>query len=322
MTPTTTNAFGPLLLVLGLCLSPGSIAEAGEAIPPERIEAIGIENLYRLSTKLYSGGEPKGPDGFRTLRELGIRTILSVDGAMPDVEAAREQGLRYVHIPVGYDGIPREQVVRIVQAARLLPGPLFVHCHHGKHRGPAAAAICVRTGEDWTTEEAVGWLEQAGTSSDYRGLFRAVTTFVPPTVEERTRAGSEFPERAEVPGLVESMVRIDGLYDRLQTSRAAGFRTPADHPDIDPPHEALQLAEQFREAARVGDLEQDPGDIDGRAVMLWRSLENAARLAKDLEHALRGEGEGPTDADRGRAEDILSKLGARCVGCHATFRDR
>ena len=29
----------------------------------------------------------------------------------------------------------------LARAARTLPGPIFVHCHHGMHRGPAAAAV-------------------------------------------------------------------------------------------------------------------------------------------------------------------------------------
>jgi protein tyrosine phosphatase (PTP) superfamily phosphohydrolase (DUF442 family) len=112
------------------------------ASPPERLDLPGVENAYRLSPRLYSGGEPRGEQAFAALKSLGIKTAISVDGATPDAETARRYGIRYVHLPVGYDGISREQAVRIIKAARTLPGPVFVHCHHGKHRGPAAVAVC------------------------------------------------------------------------------------------------------------------------------------------------------------------------------------
>src|SRR4051794_30893959 len=61
---------------------------------PERLPARGVENLYRLSPRLFSGGQPDGAEGFTILKGLGVRTILSVDGAAPDVETARRLGLR------------------------------------------------------------------------------------------------------------------------------------------------------------------------------------------------------------------------------------
>ena len=36
----------------------------------------------------------------------------------------------------------------------------------------------------------------------------------------------------------------------------AGFKAPADQPDIDPPHEALQLAELFRELVRLPETKE------------------------------------------------------------------
>jgi protein tyrosine phosphatase (PTP) superfamily phosphohydrolase (DUF442 family) len=133
---------------------------------PERLVAPGIENAFRLSPRLYSGGEPQGEGAFKALKALGVKTIISVDGARPDVETARKFGIRYVHLPVGYHGVPREQAVRLVQVTKTLPSPVFIHCHHGKHRGPTAAAVCGIATEGWSKEEAVKWMKQAGTSPE------------------------------------------------------------------------------------------------------------------------------------------------------------
>src|SRR5882757_8959774 len=101
-----------------------------------KIEKDGLHNVYRINDKLFSGSSPEGEEGFRSLKEMGVLTVISVDGAKPDVARARKFGLRYVHIPIGYDGISRPQTLRLAKAVRDLPGSVYLHCHHGKHCGP------------------------------------------------------------------------------------------------------------------------------------------------------------------------------------------
>src|SRR5690349_14345952 len=92
---------------------------------PVPVPAAGLHNAFRLSDRLYSGSSPDGDAGFAELRRLGIKTVLTVDGSRPDVDAAHRHGLRYVHLPFGYDGIPRARLVELVKAARDLPGPIY-----------------------------------------------------------------------------------------------------------------------------------------------------------------------------------------------------
>ena len=103
-----------------------------------------LPNAYRLHPRVISGGQPEGEQAFARLKELGVKTVISVDGARPEVELARKYGLRYVHLPHGYDGVPDERASELAKAVRDLPGPVYIHCHHGKHRSPAAATVaCV-----------------------------------------------------------------------------------------------------------------------------------------------------------------------------------
>src|SRR5438067_12591502 len=64
----------------------------------------GLQNVCHLAEKLYSGSAPEGDAGFESLQKLGVKTVLSGDGARPDVERARKHGVRYVERPFGYDG--------------------------------------------------------------------------------------------------------------------------------------------------------------------------------------------------------------------------
>lgn len=294
--------------------TPAGPTKQGEARAPERLDIGGIENTFRLSPRLYSGGDPDGVEALKALKALGVRTIISVDGATPDVEAARTLGLRYVHLPIGYDGVPRERAVKLVQAVKTLPGPVYVHCHHGKHRGPAAAAVCGIATEGWSKEQALSWLKDAGTSPDYRGLFTSTSEFVPPSAEELERAGVELPERVEVTALVEIMVRVDERWDHLKAVQKAGYKAPADRPDIDPPHEALQLAELFRELLRLPEAK-------GRGRALIAATEAAERQATSLASSLRSFGNGPTAEARKSVESAFLAVGKSCTSCHASHRD-
>lgn len=306
--------FGLSFALAGRQSAPEQKGSARRPSAPAPLKIRGVENAFRLGPRLYSGGRPNGPESFADLKRLGIKTIVSVDGSKPDVETARKFGLRYVHLPVGYDGIDREQAIRIVKAARTLPGPLFVHCHHGNHRGPAAAALCGIDGEGWSRDDAILWLKKAGTSPDYRGLFESVDRFRPPSAAELAEAGDDFPEAEDPPELVESMVSIDERWDRLKALRKTGFRSPPNAPAVDSAHEALQLTELFKELARVQRGRKPDGDFVAKA-------EAAARAAGELEAALRRCKNAPDRTARDLADNAFLSVTKSCDSCHARYRN-
>jgi hypothetical protein len=220
--------------------------------------------------------------------------------------------MRYVHLPIGYDGVPRAQALRIARAVRDLPGPVYLHCHHGKHRGPAAAAMA-RFCLDSTCDvgAAVALMRQAGTDPRYVGLYESPRLLRRPTAQEIDQVPLEFPTPAKVDALAERMVAIEQHWEHLRQVRAAGWKVPARHPDIDPPHEALQLAEHYREAARLPENSRRP-----EALRRW--LAGAAVVAHELEEVLRQHGRA---TDRAAAEALFGKAAAACVQCHAKYRD-
>jgi len=288
--------------------------EPSPATGPERIAIGTIENTFRLSPRLYSGGDPQGERALQALKDLGVRTIVSVDGAPPDVEAARKLGMRYVHLPIGYDGVPREQAVRLARAVATLPGPVYVHCHHGKHRGPAAAAICGMASEGWTVEQAVAWMKQAGASPDYRGLYESARAFVAPTPDELRRIGDELPERVEPPDLVEAMVELDGLWDRLKLARKATFKPSPDRPKGAATDDAIQVVEHFRESARL-DESRRKGDA------FLEALADAERRAVDLHEVLKAYEGAPSPRALEKLDASIAAVETSCSSCHARSRN-
>lgn len=297
------------LAVLVACAhDPAPRAVAQTASPsrvPAPVEVEGIHNAYWLGPDVMSGSQPEGDVAFESLAEHGIRTLISVDGAAPDAEAAARHGIRTVHLPIGYDGITRERQLELLRVARDLEGPVFVHCHHGKHRGPAAASIIAMGAEGWTPEEANAAMKAIGTAPEYAGLYACVADFAVPSAQDLDNADASFPSRTPVGDLAEAMVHVDERWESLKLAKAAGWKPLPDHPDVDPPHEALMLKETFREMARA----------DGK----WPAgfLEESARMEKaasDLEAAIRA-------GDKAAADAAFGAGAASCKACHVDFRN-
>ena len=263
------------------------------SVSPAPLTADGLHNVFRLTDDLYSGGSPDGEAGFASLRDLGIRTIISVDGATPAWRKAAKHGFRYVHLPIGYDGVPEGTGLRIAKAVRDLPGPVYVHCHHGKHRGPAAAGCALLALEpSFTPAQAEAWLATAGTDPKYRGLIDLPRTFRRPTRAELDAAPADFPRVAEVPKLARLMVEVDERWAALAQGR----------PTRDPVHEAVQLAELYHEAARLSE-----SSAKGEAFLaLMRDAESTA------EELGRANGTGAA----------FQRSQALCSKCHTKWRDR
>ncbi len=269
----------------------------------EKTEQAGLHNLMNVSERIYSGSEPHGEEGFASLASLGIKTIVSVDGARPQLDLARKHDIRYIHIPIGYDGVPQFACASLTRVVKETQGPIYFHCHHGKHRGPAAAAVAGLASGDVTGEEALRVLDRAGTSKDYVGLWRDVASFTP------LSADAELPnlvDVAEVGSLAAEMARIDRNFDNLKLFRDANWDTPSTHPDLVAVHEVLLVKEGLSEAARHTDDKYD------EPFTTW--LTDAEMRADDLLLALK-------EKSAERAGTSFAVLQKSCQQCHKKYRD-
>lgn len=274
----------------------------------------GVHNLYSLGPRVYSGSTPEGEEGFAALAKLGVKTVISVDGAKPEVDLAKRHGMRYVHLPHGYDGIRGDLQLRLAKAGASLPGPIYVHCHHGKHRGPAAAAVICMANDGWSPAQAEAWLRAAGTSTNYAGLYAVARDFKKPSEAALEAVPSDFPEAAKVSGLVEAMVEVDERWEHLKAVRAAGYLPPANHPDIKPANEALILWEVFRESRRLPAAAALGADFVERFKM-------AEMEVKGSELLLRAFADDPKPELRARLDQVFDLMAETCVSCHKAFRD-
>ncbi len=259
-----------------------------------------IPNLHKLNTTIYSGGEPQGLPAFKALREMGVRTVVSVDGAKPDVESAHRCGIRYIHLPVGYGGIEVSKAIALGNVVRSVSGGVLVHCHHGKHRGPAAACIVAMGAGVMTAEQSMEFMKLAGTGRNYPGLWRDVGGF--PSLKTDVNA-APYVERSTVDPFVESMGEMDQAMDRLQSLalQPGSMATSAQMAAA-----AQLLHEGFKESSRH--LKSDVPD------QLKSQLSEAEQAAERFQRDL-------AQGDLAASKAAIPALRARCVQCHQRFRD-
>lgn len=277
------------------------------------LPGVSIENARRITGRIWAGGQPADAAAFQKLAALGVKTVISVDGAKPDVEAARSAGLRYIHLPIGYDGVPEGRALELARALRSFEGPVYIHCHHGLHRGPAAAAVgCIGAGLI-DRDQGLEVLRVMGTGPEYLGLWASVRNSRPLDVSVLGAAKTPFQECVPVQPLVDSMVSLDAAIDHLQACARAGWKSPARHPDLDPAQEALGAKELMAELLRTP-------EVAGRPEGFRRGMEAAHQAALDLETLLRAVG--PQGAkDSASLDRSLAGLKSACADCHKRYRN-
>lgn len=268
-----------------------------------------IHNVHRVTEKIISGGVPEGDAAFDELAAMGVKTIISVDGATPDVDRAKARGMRYVHIPIGYDGLSPDEQIHLARAARDLPGPIFVHCHHGKHRSPAAAAsIAVLLGA-MSPQEGEAFMKMAGTAPNYAGLYACVLSAQAVDAATLDAQPPDYPEVAQVGDFVDAMVETDTVFDQLVLIQKAGWKAPKNHPDLVPAAEAGRLVDLLRTATQHEDRTKRPEEFRTQ-------MTAAVALSQSLEDGIVG------NLPAADLDMRIQAVQQSCKTCHAAYRDK
>jgi protein tyrosine phosphatase (PTP) superfamily phosphohydrolase (DUF442 family) len=266
-----------------------------------------LHNLYQLGNGLWSGGEPGSELAYKQLASLGIKAVISVDAVPPNNELADKYGIRIVHLPIGYDGISDLRSRQLARAIATLSGPIYVHCHHGKHRGPAALAVGAIGSGKMTTQQAIEFMTNVGTSENYPGLWRAVEHAK--LMEKSVLADSsiELPEQADIGDFASAMAEIDRLNELLWLCAENDFKAPKDHPDLVPESLAGQIHNLLRS------LEADKITID-EGVIFQELLFDSRDFASQIESQI-------AVGEIQNAMLSMDTLTNSCVRCHERYRD-
>jgi protein tyrosine phosphatase (PTP) superfamily phosphohydrolase (DUF442 family) len=117
-----------------------------------------IKRFIEVAPGLYRGGQPD-VDGFAYLRDLGIRTVVSLRNDDSEKAMVESLGMRFVHIPVTFrplgGTLPRDAVARFLEIVdEPAHGPVFVHCKRGADRTGAFVGLYRIVRQGWTLDRA------------------------------------------------------------------------------------------------------------------------------------------------------------------------
>ena len=293
-TLTLIAATTPALLI-SACASSNQTADSSVY---QLQESESLKNVFQLNDSLYSGSEPVNRAAFEELEAMGIRTLISVDATPPNAALAGEHNIRVIHLPIGYEGISDQRVKELAFAIQSSFKPVYIHCHLGKHRGPAATCAGALALGEITHEEADAFMTQAGTSKNYSGLWSAVEH----TQQLETIEPMHLSEQAIASSLSKTMSRIAKQATYLNDIADNGFAPLADHPDLTPTsiaghiHNLLRSLETNEEALEYGSE-------------FMEDLEYASQAASKVETLLQNN-------ELDLVVDAMSALENSCSRCH------
>lgn len=277
-----------------------------------RLNLPGLPNAIQVNPRLISGGQPSAEEGFQQLRRLNVKTIISVDGITPDLESAKRSGIRYIHLPIGYRGIDQKQAGIFAYCFRNLPGPIYIHCHHGKHRSPAAAAVGGISAGLLTRDHALELLTLAKTDPAYQGLFASVRQAKRLSISEQNESAPNLPQTAPVSDLTETMVNLEDCFTKLESLLTVD-RNAFDRKQFEA--SSILLRDDFAEILR--ECSADFPDHQ-----FQQSLKSSLSMAEQLRQTLQAEQERSDSADQIRQlKKLVHGIRSECRTCHAVYRD-
>ncbi|MEO0529752.1 MAG: hypothetical protein AAF266_04150, partial [Planctomycetota bacterium] len=186
----------------------------------------------------------------------------------------------------GYGAIPEEALDQLVAVARDCERPVYVYCHHGRHRGPAAAAIVCRAAGLLDRDGALELLRTAGTDPAYGGLWTSVADFDPTRTPATT---TRLVARSDVSPLRLAMGQLDRAWDTIQSDAPAAQREAA-----------VAVARQALRESRRGAV------AEGVSQSLLRDFDEALGRFEELAERRAGR---------------IQHFDAACVRCHQQHRD-
>lgn len=139
-----------------------------------RNDLAGLPNFAKVSDTLYRGAQPTA-EGFRTLKSMGIKTVVSLRMLHSDRDLLVGTGLQYLRIEAKAWHPEDEDVARVLKIIEDPKNqPVFVHCQHGADRTGAMVAAYRIVEEGWSKDEAAAELP----SFNYHPIWTEVMTYL------------------------------------------------------------------------------------------------------------------------------------------------
>ena len=147
------------VLIAVVSLSIVSIAQTS----PSQFTGIKIKNFGQMDEGFYRGAQPD-PEDFKSLKDLGIKTVIDLQNDPTDYEKGDVEalGMKYVNIPMMGRKYPTTEATETFLKTVNDPttGKFFVHCAGGRHRTGAMGAVYRFQFYDWNLDQVYKEMKQ------------------------------------------------------------------------------------------------------------------------------------------------------------------
>jgi len=130
------------------------------------IKEKGLPNLHKVTKGLYRGAQPS-VDGFKSLKKMGVKTVVNLRKMHSNKDEIEEASLtdsfEYIEIPINTWKLTDEHVIEFLNVANdPSKRPLFFHCKYGADRTGIIAASYRVIIEGWTKGDALEEMQRGG----------------------------------------------------------------------------------------------------------------------------------------------------------------
>ncbi len=175
----------------GYCGEHGAISAASTTVPGRPsawavpVSAEHLKNFYKLDDKVYRSAQPD-KKGFRELKALGIRNVLSLRDHHSD-EDAGNSGLTLFRVRMEAGDVMADKVVEALRIIRNAEGPILIHCWPGSDRTGLVSAMYRIVFQGWSKEDAIDELMHGGYG--YHSMYKNILGFIRQADIEKVKQG-------------------------------------------------------------------------------------------------------------------------------------
>jgi len=128
----------------------------------QRLEIIGVENCYQVTTNLYRGAQPTF-EGMTHLQKHGIRLIVNLRMLRNDHHELHGTSIKHLDVNMVPWHATTADVVQFLKAVTNTNNqPVFVHCERGADRTGFMCAMYRIAVCGWAKEDAIAEMKEGG----------------------------------------------------------------------------------------------------------------------------------------------------------------
>jgi hypothetical protein len=277
-----------------------------ETTAPLRLEIPGVTRAWQLNDLILAGDATPDAAALEDLRNLGVRTVISIDQAPPDVFLVAGKGLESIHSPIRFGQPDPGELMTVLSAMAATTGPYYFHGGGNDSRGLWVGAMATAWNERRAGTRAVRLLHAMDFPADLSAYWLAAVDDAFDLGQDRVRAiPADFHARRQPAPARVWMHQALRSFVVLREAEEAGWVSAPSHGRTTPDFEAEALADTLERWVALQGSEH-PGWVPG--------IEAAAARARALAGALR-------ERDPAAVADAWSGLRSACMECHNAHRE-